>query len=81
MALPDARYLCASRARSASECVSLARPFGRDAMRRRTFIAALGSAAAWPVVARAQKSMPTVGVLLPYGSERDSRARANWLPF
>src|ERR1700760_1520663 len=32
-------------------------------MRRRTFIAGLGSAAAWPVVARGQKRKPNVGVL------------------
>ena len=36
-------------------------------MRRRAFIAGLGSAAAWPVLARAQarKSIPRVGVLSP----------------
>jgi ABC-type uncharacterized transport system substrate-binding protein len=34
-------------------------------MRRRAFIAGLGSAAAWPVVARGQKSMPLIGFLGP----------------
>src|SRR6478735_8420101 len=33
-------------------------------MRRRAFIAALGVAAAWPVVARAQKSLPRIGWLV-----------------
>jgi putative ABC transport system substrate-binding protein len=51
-------------------------------MRRREFIAALGGAAAWPLTTRAQSAhLPSVGVLLPYGNERGSRAQANWLPF
>ena len=51
-------------------------------MKRREFIAGLGGAAAWPLVARAQSArLPSVGVLIPYGNERDSRAQAIWQPF
>jgi putative ABC transport system substrate-binding protein len=43
-------------------------------MRRREFIAGLGSAAAWPLVARAQQSqrMRRIGVLMNYADDPES---------
>jgi putative tryptophan/tyrosine transport system substrate-binding protein len=46
-------------------------------MKRRTFIAGLGAAAAWPLAARGQQQIRRIGVLMGY-AESDSEAQ-NWV--
>ena len=49
-------------------------------MRRREFITLVGGAASWPVVARAQQSMPRIGVLMGL-AEDDAEGKARLVAF
>jgi putative tryptophan/tyrosine transport system substrate-binding protein len=48
-------------------------------MKRREFIAGLGGAAAWPIVARAQPGLPLVGWLGGAASTEDMGEPVNWM--